>query len=38
MLDLERQIDRFGEWLKYATGSSGDSEFVDAFVLSLIHI
>lgn len=26
MLDLERQIDRFGEWLKYATGSSGDSE------------
>ena len=38
MLDLERQIDRFGEWLKYATGSSGDSEFVDAFVTASLSV
>ena len=37
MLDLERQIDRFGEWLKYATGS-GDSEFVDAFVTASLSV
>lgn len=38
MLDLERQIDRFGEWLKYATDSSGDSEFVDAFVTASLSV
>lgn len=38
MLDLERQIDRFGEWLKYATGSNGDSEFVDAFVTASLSV
>ncbi len=38
MLDLERQIDRFGEWLKYATGSSSDSEFVDAFVTASLSV
>lgn len=38
MLDLERQIDRFGEWLKYATGSSGDSAFVDAFVTASLSV
>lgn len=38
MLDLERQIDRFGEWLKYATSSSGDSEFVDAFVTASLSV
>lgn len=38
MLDLERQIDRFGEWLKYATGSSGDSEFADAFVTASLSV
>ena len=38
MLDLERQIDRFGEWLKYATVSSGDSEFVDAFVTASLSV
>ena len=38
ILDLERQIDRFGEWLKYATGSSGDSEFVDAFVTASLSV
>ena len=31
-LDLDRQIGRFGEWLKYATSSGGDPKFVDAFV------
>lgn len=38
ILDLERQIDRFGEWLKYATGSGGDSEFVDAFVTASLSV
>ena len=38
MLDLERQIDRLGEWLQYATGSSGDSEFVDAFVTASLSV
>lgn len=38
ILDLERQIDRFGEWLKYTTGSSGDSEFVDAFVTASLSV
>lgn len=38
ILDLERQIDRFGERLKYATGSSGDSEFVDAFVTASLSV
>lgn len=38
VLDLERQIDRFGEWLKYATGSSGDSAFVDAFVTASLSV
>ena len=37
-LNLERQIDRFGEWLKYATGSNGDSEFVDAFVTASLSV
>lgn len=38
VLDLERQIDRFGEWLKYATGSNGDSAFVDAFVTASLSV
>ena len=38
ILDLEHQIDRFGEWLKYATGSSGDPEFVDAFVTASLSV
>lgn len=38
VLDLERQIDRFGEWLKYATRSNGDAEFVDAFVTASLSV
>lgn len=38
VLNLERQIDRFGEWLKYATGSNGDSAFVDAFVTASLSV
>lgn len=37
-VDLERQLDRFGEWLKYATRSNGDSSFVDAFVTASLSV
>lgn len=37
-LDLDRQIGRFGEWLKYATSSSGDPKFVDAFVTASLTV
>lgn len=37
-IDLERQFDRFGEWLKYATRNSGDSTFVDAFVTASLTV
>lgn len=37
-IDLERQLDRFGEWLKYATRNSGDSSFVDAFVTTSLTV
>ena len=37
-LDLDRQIGRFGEWLKYATSSSGDPKFVDAFVAASLTV
>ena len=32
LLNIEFQVERFGEWLKYSTGSNGDSTFVDGFV------
>lgn len=38
VLDLERQIDRFGEWLKFATRSNGDASFVDAFVTTSLSV
>lgn len=38
VFDLERQLDRFGEWLKYATRSNGDSAFVDAFVSASLSV
>ena len=38
VLDLERQIDRFGEWLKYATRSNGDASSVDAFVTTSLSV
>lgn len=32
LIDLEKQITRFGEWLKKKTRSTGDSGFTDAFI------
>ena len=32
VLNIEYQVERFGEWLKYCTGSKGDTTFVDGFV------
>lgn len=37
-INLEHQIGRFGEWLKYKTGSAGDSSFVDAFVTASLTV
>lgn len=37
-INLEHQIGRFGEWLKYKTGSAGDSSFVDAFATASLTV
>lgn len=37
-LNIERQIERFGEWLKIKTGSRGDATFVDGFVTASMTI
>lgn len=37
-LNIERQIARFGEWLKIKTGSRGDTTFVDGFVTASMTI
>lgn len=37
-LNIERQIARFGEWLKIKTGSRGDATFVDGFVTASMTI
>lgn len=37
-INLDYQIGRFGEWLKYKTGSGGDSSFVNAFVTASLTV
>ena len=32
LLDIDRQFEKFGEWLKKKTGNAKDVQFVDAFV------
>lgn len=37
-LNLELHMERFGEWLKVKTGSSGDASFVDGFVTASLTV
>ncbi len=37
-LNLEHQLERFGEWLKIKTGSTGDAGFVDGFVTTSLTV
>ena len=38
LLNIESLFERFGEWLKRKTGSSRDSQFVDAFVTASLTV
>ena len=38
IIDIDRKIENFGEWLKKKTGNSGDSSFVDGFVSASITV
>lgn len=37
-MNLEHHMERFGEWLKIKTGSSGDTGFVDGFVTASLTV
>lgn len=37
-LNIEGKMEHFGSWLKVKTGSSGDNQFVDAFVTTSLTI
>lgn len=38
ILNIERWFERFGEWLKRKTHSSGDGSFVDGFVMASLTV
>lgn len=38
LLDLEKQFERFGTWLRDKTGNSGDSGFINAFITSSLTV
>ena len=38
ILDIERAVERFGEWLKRKTGNAGDGGFIGAFVSSSLTV
>jgi len=38
LLNLETHIERFGQWLKIKTGSTGDAGFVDGFVTASLTV
>ena len=38
ILNLEHHIERFGQWLKIRTGSTGDAGFVDGFVTASLTV
>ncbi len=38
LMDLERAVERFGEWLKRKTGNSGDGGFIGAFVSASLTV
>ncbi len=37
-LNLEQHLERFGQWLKIKTGSTGDAGFVDGFVTTSLTV
>ena len=37
-IDLEKRLERFGQWLKDKTGNSGDATFIDAFVTASLTV
>ncbi|MBR1470597.1 MAG: DUF554 domain-containing protein [Lachnospiraceae bacterium] len=38
LIGIEKQFERFGEWLKDKSGNSGDKEFVNAFVTASLTV
>jgi len=38
LLNIEDHIEQFGQWLKIKTGSSGDKQFVNAFVTASLTV
>jgi uncharacterized membrane protein YqgA involved in biofilm formation len=38
LLNIEKHMEDFGEWLKAKTGNSGDTRFVDAFVTASLTV
>ena len=38
LIDLEKRLEQFGQWLKRKTGNSGDSTFIDAFVTASLTV
>lgn len=37
-INIEKQLERFGQWLKQKTGNAGDASFIDAFVTSSLTV
>ena len=38
LINIEAQMERFGEWLKYKAKSSGDNKFVEGFVTASLTV
>ena len=38
MINIERWLERFGEWLKVKTGNSKDSQFVNGFLTASLTV
>lgn len=38
LIDLERRLEQFGQWLKLKTGNAGDTTFIDAFVTASLTV
>ncbi|MBQ6367363.1 MAG: DUF554 domain-containing protein [Erysipelotrichaceae bacterium] len=38
LIDLEKQFDRFGEWLKQHSGNSQDNSFLNAFITASLTV
>jgi Uncharacterized membrane protein, possible Na+ channel or pump len=38
IIDIEHLFEKFGEWLKFKTGNSRDSKFVNAFVTASLTV